>query len=65
MSNTEPEVKPNGRYPIGEAAIALGIDRATLRKYTVNNMIKCGYNRINKRRFYTGQESLKFWRTAV
>ena len=64
MVNEEPKVNPNGRYPIGEAAKLLGIDRGTLRRYTNQREIKCGYGRLNKRKFYYGHEIIRFWRTA-
>lgn len=55
-----PDVPDNSRYPIGKAATILGISRDTLRKYTEEGKIKCGFRRENNRRFYTGSEIKRF-----
>jgi len=61
----EIQVNESGRYPIGEAAKILGIHRNTLRKYTDEGMIKCGFRRESGKRFYLGSELLRFWRAAL
>ncbi|NDV46135.1 helix-turn-helix domain-containing protein [Paludibacter sp. 221] len=61
MTTTMPEIKDNDRYPIGETAKILGICRDTLRKHTEEGYIKCIYNRVNKRRLYTGAEIKRYW----
>jgi len=62
MTLTEPNIADNARVPIGEAAKILGINRETLRKYTTENDIRCGYRKANKRKFYTGAAIKQFWR---
>lgn len=62
MTVVEPQIPDNARLPIGKAAKLLGISRETLRTHTENNYIKCGWNRANKRRFYTGAELKRYWR---
>ena len=63
MSIDEPKLSDTARVPIGKAAEILGISRDTLRNHTNNGYVKCGYNRINKRRFYTGKELKRYWRS--
>lgn len=63
MTVTEPTVISTGRYPIGEASKILGIDRKTLYRHTIEGVIKCGFRRTNGRRFYTGGEILRYWRS--
>lgn len=63
MSTSEPSVSDNGRYSIGEAASILGIHRNTLRAHTEQGLIKCGFRRQNMRRFYTGMELKKYWKS--
>lgn len=62
MTVTEPAVIASGRYPVGEASKILGIDRKTLYRHTTEGLIKCGFRRANRRRFYTGSEILRYWK---
>lgn len=63
MSTAEPNVSDSGRYSIGEAAKILGVHRNTLRQHTNQGLIKCGFRRQNMRRFYTGVEIKKYWKS--
>jgi len=65
MKLTEPEIADSARVPIGVAAQILEISRDTLRKYTKNNKIKCGYRKTNKLKFYTGAELKRFWKAQI
>ncbi len=62
MSIEEPKISDTAKVPIGKAAELLEISRNTLRRHTDNGYIRCGYNRVNKRRFYTGAEIKRYWR---
>lgn len=61
----EPNVSLTGRYSITETANLLGIHRNTLRKYTMDNLIRCSYRRGTFRPFYTGREILRFFKAEV
>ena len=61
----EPQVNINSRYSINETCELLGITRKTLQKYTMFGLIKCGFRKATMKKFYTGLEIMKFWRTAV
>lgn len=63
MTVIEPNIPDKARMPIGRAAELLGISRDTLRIHTTNGLIKCGFNRANKRKFYTGAELKRYWRS--
>lgn len=65
MTTTEPIVSPTNRYSIAEAAKILGIHRNTLRLHTESGLIKCGFRRQNARRFYTGSEIMKYWKSQL
>lgn len=65
IASNEPKVMPTGRYSVSETCRALGICRNTLLRYTQAGMIKCGFRRHTRRKFYTGMEILKFWRATV
>jgi predicted site-specific integrase-resolvase len=43
MTAEEPRVSREGRYSVTQTCLALGISRNTLRKYTDEGYIKCGY----------------------
>lgn len=61
----EPRVAPTGRYNITDTCRLLGICRNTLRRYTEEGKIKCGFRRSNMRKFYSGMEILKLWRAVM
>lgn len=61
----EPKVEAAGRYSVAQASKALGIHRNTLRNYTEQGLIKCGFRRQTARKFYLGSEILKFWRAQL
>nr|WP_302335256.1 DNA-binding protein [uncultured Prevotella sp.] len=63
--SNEPKVIATSRYSINETCELLGITRKTLQKYTVFGLIKCGFRKATMKKFYTGLEIMKFWRTAV
>ena len=61
----EPIVNELGRYSVMETCAALGIHRNSLRKYTEQGLIKCGFRKLSARKFYSGREILKFWRAQL
>ena len=63
--NTQPDVKPLGRYTITEACKALGISRETLRRHTIAGLIAVKYREVNLRPFYTGASILAFWKDTI
>lgn len=65
MTSIEPKVEASGRYTVGQASEALGIHRNTLRNYTEQGLIKCGFRKQTARKFYLGSEILKFWRAQL
>lgn len=65
ITSIEPAVAATGRYNITQAAEILGVNRATLRRYTNNGLIKCGFRRESARKFYLGSEILRFWKAQL
>lgn len=65
MVNIEPQVSPQGRYGLTEAAKALGINPSTLQRYTERGLIKCSIRKSNGRRFWTGAELIRLWRACM
>jgi predicted site-specific integrase-resolvase len=61
----EPNVTATGRYSVKETSAVLGIHRNSLRKYTEQGLIKCGFRRQTARKFYLGSEIMKFWRAQL
>lgn len=61
----EPNVSEAGRYSVTETSAVLGIHRNSLRKYTEQGIIKCGFRRQTARKFYLGSEILRFWRAQL
>ena len=65
MTAIEPQVSMTGRYSSKETSTLLDIHRNTLRNYTNNGDIKCGFRKPTARRFYLGSEILKFWKAQL
>ncbi len=65
MTALAPKVNESGKYTISQASSALGIHRNTLREYTNQGLIKCGFRRESGRRFYDGREILRFWNARI
>lgn len=61
FSSIPPDVNPIGRYSIKETCLFLGICRDTLRKYTCEGLIRCGFRKHNYSKFYLGSEIMRFW----
>lgn len=64
MIATEPEVVDTGRYSLTEICDILRLSRNTVLKYTENGHIKCGIRKSNGRKFYTGTDIKKFWKSS-
>lgn len=65
ITTIEPKVSEGGRYSVMQASEALGIHRNTLRNYTEQGLIKCGFRRETGRKFYAGREIIRFWRAQL
>lgn len=65
MTSEEPKVSAEGRYSVGQTCTLLGIHRNTLRRYTEEGRIKCGFRRMDARKFYTGREITRLWRAQL
>lgn len=64
MTATMPIINETDQFSVSQAAAILGIHRNTLRRHTEEGLIKCGFRRNTGRRFYTGKELLKYWKTV-
>ena len=66
MTIEPPKVKENGRYPIGEAARLLGINRKTLRNKTLlsarDGGIAFTIPKGSTKKFFSGHDILAYWR---
>lgn len=62
ITSMEPKVNAAGRYSVTETCKALGIHRNTLRRFTDEGLINCGFRKATARKFYNGNEILRFWR---
>lgn len=64
MTTTRPDVSLTGRYPIGEAAMKLGINRCTLREKIKEGTVKCKFRRDNLRKVILGSEIIRYWESS-
>ena len=65
MIPTEPKVALTARYSLEETAQILGVHPNTVIRYAKQGKIRFGIRRTNRRKFYTGQEILRFWRATI
>lgn len=63
MTATPPEVNLQGRYSSVETVAILKISRPTLRTYAKKGLIKYGVHRSNGRKFFTGKEIIRLWKS--
>jgi DNA-binding transcriptional MerR regulator len=60
----EPDIPDNGRYSIKETSRHLGIHRNSLKTYTDQGLIKCGFRKASMKKFYAGSEIKRFWKST-
>ena len=65
MVSMQPTLNINGRYTAKEASEALGVHRNSLRNYEKAGLIRSGIHRSNGRKFYTGREIIRFWKSTI
>ena len=64
MTNKEPKVDLTGRYELREASAVLEIDKSTLLRWTKLGVVKAGVKRSNGRKFWTGAELVRIWKST-
>lgn len=63
MTPIEPQVADGGRYNVTQACEVLQIHRNTLERYRKAQRIRCGWRMTTGRKYYTGKEIKRLWRT--
>ena len=63
LVSTEPRCADDGRYNVSQTCALLGIHRNTLERYRKAQAIRCGWRKSITRKFYTGKEIKRLWRT--
>ena len=62
MTTTRPDLRPDDRLPIGEAAKVLGLHRNTITRYIKAGVLKYGLRRHGRHaKFILGREILRFF----
>lgn len=61
MTSERPKVNADGRYSVTETCKALGIHRNTLQRYTEALAIRCHIRKATGRKYYCGNDILRFW----
>ena len=63
MTSTEPQIALTGRYTTRETARIFGVSARTLQRWATDGKIRFGVRRANNRRFYTGAEIMRCWKS--
>ena len=61
MTHTRPQVEPDGRYTVQQAAKALGVERHTIYRYFDNGSLKFRVRKADNRRVTTGKWIIECW----
>lgn len=61
MTNTRPQVEPDGRYTVQEAAKALRVERHTIKRYFDNGVLKFKIRKADNRKVTTGKWIVECW----
>lgn len=65
MICTEPNVVSSARYGVLETAAILAVNRTTIFRYEQGGYLKPGYRKANHKKFFSGAEILRFWRSQM
>lgn len=63
MTTTKPIIDPSARLELRDAAAALGVTKSTILRWSAEGRLACGVKKCNGRRFWTGSELIKFWKS--
>lgn len=63
MTNTVPTIDPKARFELREAAAILDVGKASVLRWTSTGRLRCGVKRSNGRKFWTGAELIRFWKS--
>lgn len=63
MTSEMPNVTPNGRYSVTEAAKVMEVHRNTILRWIEEGKIKFGIRRTNGRKFIEGRTLTGFWKS--
>lgn len=61
MTHECPLISPTASYPIGKAAILLGISPRHLLRLAMEGTVKYTVNRANGKKYFSGKELLRYW----
>lgn len=63
MTTTEPDIDPDGRYTVAQAARLLEVDRATIYRYIERGALKAMKRRkVSKTKILPGEDLILLWR---
>lgn len=65
MVTEEPKIISNAHYGLVEAAKHLGVHPTTLVRWTKSGLVRAERNAINGRRFWTGKELARIWKSVI
>lgn len=63
MITTTPNINPAARLELREAAAALEVDKSSIQRWTSIGRLRCGIKKSNGRKFWTGAELIRFWKS--
>ena len=61
MTTTKPNIDPAARLELRDAAAALAVTKSTILRWSADGRLTCRVKMSNGRRFWTGEDLLKFW----
>ena len=58
-------IRKTGLYSTTQVEKILGVNRSTIGRWLQRGVIRCGYHRHNKRRFFEGAEIIRFFNARL
>lgn len=65
MTVSEPIINDTDRLELKDAAEALKAHKSSILRWTHMGLLHCGIRRSNGRRFWTGKELKRFWKSMM
>lgn len=65
MVKNKPNIHPDARLELKEAAAVMQVQKGTILRWTNSGKLKCSIRRANNRRVWSGKDLISFWRANV
>lgn len=66
MIQVQPQVDPSARLELREVAALFRVSKSSVLRWTSSGLLRCGgLRRSNRRKYWTGAELIRFWKSQM